>query len=364
MKQYLDLLKSIKNEGTPKPAARANMPGSKSLFGPQFEVDLQDGFPALTTKTLYWKGVVVELLWMLKGITNIKYLVDNKVNIWNEDAYNYYIKQCDKQGLLDRYSLEDFVSAVANESLSRPFAVPPNYTLGDCGKQYGYQWRNFGGKTDQLSDLINGLKDGPTSRRHIITAWNPGDMDNLALHPCHAMVQFNCRPMNVTERCDNVGLDIKDFKTVNLTDEVDDNVIHDRLDASGVPKYLIDCKLYQRSGDAILGIPFNIASYALLTHIFATLTNMIPGKFTHSFGDAHIYDNHEEALTEQLKRVPDALPTLKVDERLIELSNKLLRVNSGVTIEEAIEELQPEWFILNNYKPQGKIKAKLSTGLK
>ena len=202
MEKYLELLKTIKEKGIYKPAAREGIPGTQSLFGYQFRHNLADGFPLLTTKKMFWKGVVIELLWFLKGDTNIKYLVDNGVNIWNEDAYNFYVKKCKEQKVEEPLTYEEFMYSLSN-NLGYPqsrdiskihFFIPKNYTLGDCGYQYGKVWRawdsepyvaNFDmdvttGKVDQIKNLIYGLTNNPESRRHIVTAIDPAHDNKLA----------------------------------------------------------------------------------------------------------------------------------------------------------------------------------------
>ncbi len=397
MKQYLELLKEIQEKGTNKPAARENMPGSLSYFGPQFRINLADGFPLLTTKKMYWKGVVVELLWFLRGDTNIKYLVDNGVNIWNEDAYNYYLKKVKEHNSEKKFTFESFVEwlkgdnlpvgwsgdnyklgfdnfidAVKNgktieqmESVHGGMVRSNNsYSIGDCGFQYGKVWRKWQGEVDfthkdgyykyemidQIKNLINSLKNNPESRRHVVTAIDPAHDTDLALYWCHSMFQFNCRPLTIEQR--------KKFVW-----EQDENTFtkenpHDDLDGMGIPKYYLDCKLYQRSADSILGVPFNIASYALLTEIFAKICNMIPGEFIHSFGDAHIYDNHKEAVIEQLSRTPTTLPKLKIKDE----GNDWAAI-SNLNFD-LISMLDFTDFELEGYSPQSKIEAELSTGLK
>lgn len=368
MKQYLELLSTIKQKGTYKPAARENMPGTQSLFGYQFRHDLQDGFPLLTTKKVYWKGVVVELLWFLRGDTNIKYLVNNGVNIWNEDAYNYYKKKCKDEKLVD--NILDFDGFVHTIKVWQPhakeealFAYPKsNYRLGDCGYQYGKVWRNWEGnertgnetshgaieaipfKIDQIKNLINSLKNNPESRRHIVTAIDPAHDTDLALYWCHAMFQFNCRPITYY----NTSRELEQYDLKGSEVEV-------KVKELNLPKYYLDCQLYQRSADVVLGVPFNIASYALLTHILAKICNMIPGEFVHTFGDVHIYDNHKNAVEEQLQREPAKLPTLNIND-LLAWDNQSSIFN--------FDHLAISDFTLENYNPQPAIKAELSTGLK
>jgi thymidylate synthase len=230
MKQYKELLSDILQNGT-KRNDRTNT-GTLSVFGRQLRFDLNKGFPLVTTKKVHIKSIIHELLWFLKGDTNIKYLQDNCVKIWNEWA---------------------------DEN-------------GDLGPVYGKQWRSWtmpnGESIDQISNLIHGLKTNPNSRRHIVTAWNPSDLDDMALSPCHCLFQFY----------------VADGK--------------------------LSCQLYQRSGDAFLGVPFNIASYALLTMMVAQVCNLQLGEFIHTFGDAHIYLNHIKQVELQLSREPYRLPTM------------------------------------------------------
>ena len=350
MKQYKEILLDIVSNGTEKPAARENMPGTLSLFGKQMdEIDLQKGFPLLTTKEINFNHIVVELLWFLKGDTNIKYLLDNGVNIWNQDAYSYYLKVLKDvtDGLVSPMDYKEFVDIVKNrpEALETPWFQSSDYILGSCGQQYGAQWRNFNGKTDQIKDLIAGLRNNPAGRRHIVSAWNPSELEDLALHPCHTMFQFNCRPLSYKERA---GIYIERWDGRVDTQEVKDDIA---LDKRGIPRYYLDCKMYQRSADTFLGVPYNIASYALLTHIVAEMCNMIPSKFTHTFGDLHIYENHIYQVKEQLSRIPRELPKLEIHSDLrdfnVDFSNWF-----------------PGMFKLSGYNPQEKIVGKLSTGIK
>lgn len=414
MKQYLDLARAVKEKGTYKAPARDGMPGTTSLFGYQFRHDLSEGFPLLTTKKLSFKNIVYELLWFLRGDTNIKYLVDNGCNIWNEDAYNYYLKQFGKKPNgsydIEPMSFEQFVDRIKNpQGESR--VESSNYKLGDCGKQYGWLWRNWGGVesnlgkffmvdvnnipsssmenieealiemrkicketgilpvdlsstqtayVDQIKELIKGLKENPYSRRHIITAWNPSTLDQMALNACHALAQFNCRPLSYGER--NAIYKEKYGETVEETDSrlefLNDTTFEQDLDNARIPKYRLDCQMYQRSADLFLGVPYNIASYALLTHILAKVCNMIPGDFIHTFGDVHIYDNHMNQINEQLSREERPLPTLEI----VDEGNDWAAIsNLDFNL---IEMLNHKDFILKDYNPHSAIKGELSTGLK
>jgi len=233
MKTYFSLLKHIMENGTLKSDRTGT--GTKSVFGYQMRFDLVNGFPLLTTKKLHLKSIIHELLWFIAGDTNIKYLKDNGVSIWDEWAD-------------------------AN---------------GDLGPVYGSQWRSWkradGGSVDQLSALIEGIKNNPDSRRHIISAWNVGEIDKMALPPCHALFQFY--------------------------------VADGRL----------SCQLYQRSADVFIGVPFNIASYALFTMMVAQVCGLKPGEFVHTFGDAHIYLNHFDQVKLQLSREPRSLPKMLIN---------------------------------------------------
>ncbi len=241
MKQYLEMLDFIKQNGTKK-EDRTNT-GTISVFGYQNRYNLAEGFPLVTTKKIHWKSVVHELLWFISGDTNVKYLQDNGVRIWNEWA---------------------------DEN-------------GELGPVYGSQWRNWidkdGNSHDQLTELIDGIKNNPTSRRHIISSWNVGEIDNMALPPCHAFIQFY----------------VNDGK--------------------------LSCQLYQRSADSFLGVPFNIASYSLMTMMIAQVCDLEVGEFIHTFGDLHIYSNHLEQVDLQLTREPKALPTVKLNKEIKDIAD-------------------------------------------
>jgi thymidylate synthase len=233
MDQYLRLLETVRSTGNVKTDRTGT--GTVSIFGYQMRFDLNNGFPMVTTKKLHLKSIIHELLWFLQGDTNIKYLKDNGVRIWDEWA---------------------------DEN-------------GNLGPVYGHQWRSWptpnGGHIDQISNLIKQIKNSPDSRRLIVSAWNVADIDNMKLPPCHCLFQFY----------------VADGK--------------------------LSCQLYQRSADIFLGVPFNIASYALLTMMIAQVCNLKPGEFIHTFGDAHIYSNHFEQVELQLSRSPHPLPTMKIN---------------------------------------------------
>ncbi|MFA5693652.1 MAG: thymidylate synthase [Acholeplasmataceae bacterium] len=287
MKQYLDLAKRILNEGQIKDDRTKT--GTKSVFGHQMRFNLNDGFPLLTTKRTFIKGIIHELLWFINGDTNIKYLVDHNVNIWTDWPYHNYLKDNPN----DQITMDEFKERIIND---KDFAKK----WGDLGPVYGSQWRNFNG-VDQLEYLINEIKANPNSRRMILSAWNPAEIKDMMLPPCHTLIQF----------------------------------------------YVVDNKLslqlYQRSGDVFLGIPFNIASYALLLMMVAQVTNLEPYEFVHTIGDAHIYSNHFDQINLQLTREPRKLPTLKINPNV-----------------KSIYDFKYEDFTLENYKPYPGIKGKVA----
>lgn len=265
MKQYLDLARHIMEKGTLKSDRTGT--GTKSIFGYQMFFDLKDGFPLLTTKKTFLKGIIHELLWFIKGDTNIKYLVDNNVGIWTDWPYKNYMNSSDYQG----ESIKEFSDKIRQ---SVEFAEK----WGDLGPVYGSQWRNFNG-VDQIEYIINTLKTNPDSRRMVLSAWNPAEIGQMMLPPCHTLIQF----------------------------------------------YVVDNKLslqlYQRSGDVFLGIPFNIASYALFLMMVAQVTGFELGSFVHTIGDAHIYTNHFDQINLQLTRTPRRLPILKINKSITRLED-------------------------------------------
>ena len=270
MKQYLDLISHIADNGVFKGDRTGT--GTLSVFGYQMRFDLQQGFPLVTTKKVHLKSILHELLWFIKGDTNIRYLVENGVGIWNEWPYQSWLRQTGADHQYEMHSdewkagLKEFVERIKTDE---DFASQ----YGDLGPVYGRQWRNFEG-VDQLAQIIDDIKTNPDSRRLIVSAWNPKDIPVMAksgLPPCHSLFQFY------------------------------------------VSEGKLSCQLYQRSADVFLGVPFNIASYAALTMMVAQVTGLELGDFVHSFGDAHLYTNHMDQIKEQLSRDPLPLPTLKIN---------------------------------------------------
>lgn len=291
MKQYLDMCRYILEHGEDRPDRTGT--GTRSVFGYQTRYDLREGFPLLTTKKMYLRPIAEELLWFIKGDTNIKYLVDRNVKIWNEWPYEDFKKSDD----FNDETLEEFVEKIKNDD---EFAKKH----GNLGPVYGAQWRNFNNEgTDQLMKLIDSLKNNPFSRRHIISAWNPSQVDEMALPPCHTLMQFY---------------------------------------VSSDKKYL-SCQLYQRSADTFLGVPFNIASYALLTCMLAQVCGYEPKEFIHTIGDAHIYKDHFDVVKTQIEREPLPLPHLVLNKDIDNL------------FDFKIEDIK-----LEGYQSHGPLKGKVS----
>jgi len=289
MKQYLDMCRYILENGIEREDRTGT--GTISVFGYQTRYNLQEGFPLLTTKKVHFKSVALELLWFITGSTNIQPLVKNKVRIWNEWPYAKFTKSEDYHG----ETMEEFVARVAEDD---EFAAK----YGDLGPVYGHQWRDFFG-VDQLTNLIEGLKNNPFSRRHILVAYNPAQVDQMALPPCHAFVQFYVSA---------------DKKKLSL-------------------------QLYQRSADTFLGVPFNIASYSLFLMMIAQVCGYEPYEMVHTFGDLHIYKDHIDLIKEQLSREPKPLPKLIINP---DVKN--------------IEDFRYEDFTLEDYDPWPKIVGKVS----
>lgn len=343
MKEYLDLLQEILDNGREKESGRANMPNTIGISHGLIKMDLKDGFPLLTTKKMYWKGIVIELLWFLRGETNIKYLVDNNVNIWNGDAYRWYLKY-DKEfnnQSTPPLTMEQFIDTIKTSNVTKPFFHNSEYVLGDLGKVYGYQWRNQNG-VDQIKDVVEGLKKNPYSRYHIIDGWNKADFPEMALPPCHLLYQFIVRPLSFEERkniMNNLGIYVKDGFEYTEED----------FDKYNIPKFYLDLNMYQRSVDTPLGCPFNIASMALLLTIMAKVSNMVVGVANWIGGDTHIYVNQIDGVKEQLSREPLPLPKLII--------------NKDISSLEDICNLELNDFVLENYKSHDKINFTLSVGL-
>ncbi len=286
MEEYLKLVKHVLKNGKEK-NDRTNT-GIISTFGYQMRFNLKEGFPLLTTKKVHLKSIIHELLWFIKGDTNIKYLVDNNIRIWNEWPYKKFQESKD----YNNETIKDFIERIKiDDNFAKKY--------GDLGPVYGKQWRDFNGY-DQLKIVIDKIKNNPDSRRLIVSSWNASEIDKMALPPCHMMYQFY------------------------------------------VNEGKLSLQLYQRSADIFLGVPFNIASYALLLMLVAKVTNLEPYEFVHTLGDTHIYKNHLDQVNTQLKRNPRELPEIIIKDR------------------KKIDDFIFSDFTLKNYNPHPKIKAKVA----
>ena len=302
--QYLDLLKEALEDGIVK-IDRGTDIKLRSLFGRQTKYDLSQGFPLLTTKKVYWKGVLYELYWFMSGQTNIKYLVDNNVHIWDDYPYKVYNKKQETNNKLQKLTKEEFVKKIKEDA---NFAKK----YGELPRIYGEMWRKWPTRTDRTIDqlrwVLQEMKEDPDAKNLIVTSWNPEYMYTMATFEdanrfpiCHNMYQISNR---------NGKLDLQ---------------------------------LYQRSADLFLGVPFNIASYALLTMILAKIAGLEPGIFTHTFGDVHVYDNHTEQVKEQLTREPRPFPTITFNHDF-----------------KTVDEFRPEYVDLHDYDPHPMMKAELT----
>ena len=309
MKQYLDLLKDVLENGEWKEPARPGMPRTKEVFGRMMKFNLREGFPLMTTKKMHYKGIIAELLWFLSGSTNVYDLNRIGCKIWNDDAYKFYVKKAksSKMDIISKEKWEYWLSAEPNDFYK--------WLYFDCGAIYGEQWRKFGtdfmtreGGFDQISNLINSIKEKPNSRYHIVSAWNPVDFlayqEEAALPACHMLFQCSVREN----------------------------------------RYL-DMSLVIRSNDLFLGAPYNIASYAFLNHMIADVTGYIPGEITYFVNSAHLYENHIDQTCIQLERKPMELPKLNLKHR------------------DSIFDFQIDDFQIERYNSHPSIKAPLSVGV-
>lgn len=310
-KQYLELIKFILDKGELKDDRTGT--GTLSIFDYSMKFDMSEGFPLLTSKKVFTKAVVHELIWFLRGDTNIKYLVDNGVHIWDGDCFSNYLKNRDRFSNRDnvkedvvingmrgssnrQYTKEEFINKIKTDD---EFAK----RWGDLGPIYGRGWRNWNG-IDQIQNLINGLKNNPDSRRLIVSAWNVEKLDQMALPPCHFTFQCYTSNLSLDERkkwwCDSLD------KNISYAEDIDNSI----LDSKKVPKRRLSLKWTQRSVDVGLGLGFNIASYGLLLHLLAKEVNMVPSNLIFSGGDCHIYLNHIDALKKQLLNETYDLPSI------------------------------------------------------
>jgi len=352
-KSYQLLLQDILDNGVEKKDRTGT--GTISVFGRQIRHKMSEGYPLLTTKKMAFKTMVTELLWFLKGDTNIKYLVDNGCRIWDGDAYKRY-KSTNPDYLADDemfktergtykfFTQEDFINEIkTNDEFAKKW--------GELGKIYGYQWRSWNKygvepglvtsqSIDQIQNLINDLKTNPDSRRLMINAWNVGELDQMVLPPCHYGFQVYTRELNLDER-------IEILRSITDPFNFHSDYFHEHLDYYNIPRRAISLMWNQRSVDTFLGLPFNIASYGLLLEIIAKEVNMIPDELVGNLGDVHLYSNHIEQAKEQISREPLKLPSILLDYREGEYSKDL-------------KDLTAEDIVLTNYKSHPSIKAPLS----
>ena len=354
--------------------------GTKSLFGIQFRHNMSDGFPLLTTKKMAWKTMVVELLWFLRGETNIKFLLDYDCHIWDGDAYKNYSNNV--QPWEPHLDMNQFIDRIKN---NKEFCSK----WGDLGPIYGKQWRSWGKLTeptitynlgnveklmngvDQIQNLINELKTNPDSRRLMVNAWNVGELDKMVLPPCHYGFQIYTRELNLDERAKqhpnpDKFYDIQgSFNIGNSIENSDMSIedrkwLHNKFDEGNIPKRAISLMWNQRSVDTFLGLPFNIASYGLLLEIIAKEVNMVPYQLIGNLGDVHLYKNHIEQAKEQISRTPYELPTVKITERNWYMHEAVKEHLGEKTLDEKLKSYRPDCFELIGYESHPKIKAPLS----
>jgi len=360
-KQYTDLLKTILEHGIDKKDRTGT--GTKSIFGYTIRHNMKDGFPLLTTKKMPFKTIVTELLWFLRGDTNIKYLVDNDCHIWDGDAYKNYCNQIPEYSKQFTMSKEEYISKIkTDEEFAKKW--------GNLGPIYGKQWRDWKGfehgwhdvakvidgiephvdylkGIDQITKLIYDLKTNPDSRRLMVNAWNVGELDRMVLPPCHYGFQVYTRELSVKERLSYFE---EFFDCTSNSENMNEHEIHIELSKSNIPARAISLMWNQRSVDTFLGLPFNIASYGLLLEMLAKEVNMVPDQLIGNLGDVHLYSNHIEQAKEQMDREGFDLPIVKL--------------SSGHNLRAAIkgnfDEIDPNDIMLINYESQSAIKAPLS----
>ena len=373
-KKYQQLLSDIIAFGVEKKDRTGT--GTISEFGHQIRHKMSEGFPLLTTKKMHWNSIVTELLWFLRGDTNIKFLLDYDCHIWDGDAYKNYLTKGAKLneelgGVPDYYSKEEFIKQIkTDESFAKKF--------GDLGPIYGKQWRSWKGDTwvegntdgtdgfylqsetiDQIQNLINELKTNPDSRRLMVSAWNVGELDQMVLPPCHYGFQIYTQELSVERRYNiwfnnNYETGMERFFDPNKLPNFDDPYYRP------TPTRSISLMWNQRSVDTFLGLPFNIASYGLLLEIIAKEVNMVSDELIGNLGDVHLYKNHIEQAKEQISRTPYELPKVNITERNW-YQHQLVKERLGEkTLDEKLKSYRPDCFELIGYQSHPKIKAPLS----
>jgi len=375
---YQNLLNDILENGTKKETRNG---GTISVFGRQIRHKMSEGFPLLTTKKMHWNSVITELLWFLRGETNIKFLLDYDCRIWDGDVYKKYVTHWENPIDPINYELygpnttmncfhedkrlytkEEFIKLIkTNDEFAKVW--------GELGPIYGKQWRNwkyqenewYDGHThypeistsiDQISNLVQQLKTNPDSRRLMVSAWNVGELDQMVLPPCHYGFQVYTRELDIFERCEIAGDGLCAMNEIDWWMKV--------LDDRGIPKRAISLMWNQRSVDTFLGLPFNIASYGLLLEIIAKEVNMVPDELIGNLGDVHLYSNHVEQAKEQIGRTPYELPTVKITERNWYMHEAVKEHLGEKTLDEKLKSYRPDCFELIGYESHPKIKAPLS----
>jgi thymidylate synthase len=356
-KQYQTLLQTILDYGVEKKDRTGT--GTKSIFGYTIRHKMSEGFPLLTTKKMHWKSIVTELLWFLRGDTNIKFLLDYDCHIWDGDAYKRY-ERANTWELQDTPPMNEFIKRIKEDETFRK-------TWGELGPIYGRQWRSWEhiewNKTDidiehidQIDNLVKELKTNPDSRRLMVNSWNVGELNRMVLPPCHYGFQVYTRELDETERVKlmdkHLGLTDKDKLPQYYTVK--------ELKEHNIPTRAISLMWNQRSVDTFLGLPFNIASYGLLLEIIAREVNMVPDELIGNLGDVHLYLNHLEQAKEQIDRTPYELPTVKITERNWYMHEKVKEHLGEKTLDEKIKSYRPDCFELVGYQSHEKIRAKLS----
>jgi thymidylate synthase len=370
---YQNLLKDILENGVEKKDRTGT--GTLSVFGRQIRHNMKDGFPLLTTKKMAWKTMVVELLWFLRGETNIKFLLDYDCHIWDGDAYKRYMNVFDIESRESTYALEELhmLSDLTKEEFTNRIKTDDEFAKkwGDLGPIYGKQWRRWRGQDgmigekdengtriitwnqiDQISNLINDLKTNPDSRRLMVNAWNVAELDQMVLPPCHYGFQMYTRELSLEDRLKISGMEID-----NQMSFVDYTSI---LDGHNIPTRSISLMWNQRSCDFPLGIPMNIASYGLLLEIISKEVNMVPDELIGNFGDCHIYLNQINGVKEQIGRNSYELPKVKINERNWYIHEEVKKHLGEKTFDEKLKCYRPDCFELIGYESHPKIYFPLS----
>jgi thymidylate synthase len=376
-KKYQDLLEDILDNGVEKQDRTGT--GTISVFGRQIRHNMRQGFPLLTTKKMAWNVMVPELLWFLRGDTNIKFLLDYNCHIWTGDAYKRYV-EAHKKEWSDKMTSEQLEKSYPDvKEFENLIKTVPEFAKvwGDLGPIYGKQWRQWQGWMDmrgnekgslwydQILQLVHSLKTNPDSRRLMVSAWNVAELDQMVLPPCHYGFQVYTRELSLNERGELFGKtypnkSVDDFKPNGMEIQSMEHQLSTRYNNANIPTRAISLMWNQRSVDTFLGLPFNIASYALLLEIIAKEVDMIPDELIGNLGDVHLYKNHIEQAKEQISREPYDLPTITITERNW-YQHQLVKERLGPkTFSEKILSYRPDCFELNDYQSHPKIKAPLS----